>query len=184
MLKKSITYEDFNGREVTDEFHFHLSKAELVEMEAGQRGGLGAYLQHIVETNDGAAIISAFKTLIQKSIGQVSEDGKRFEKGEEITRRFTESPAYSELFMQLATNANASAEFVNGIIPKGLEKDVAAIGETASEPQREREQAERLERLRDIQARNDTKVMTKAEAEELNRNELMQRMKDGWVIES
>ena len=83
MLKKSITYEDFNGNEVTEEFAFHLSKADLIEMEAERRGGLAAYLQHIIDSNDGAAIINAFKDLLLRSIGKVSEDGKRFVKSEE-----------------------------------------------------------------------------------------------------
>jgi hypothetical protein len=119
VLKKSITYEDFNGVTQTEDFHFHLSQAELVEMEATTRGGLGNYLNRIIETNDGAAIIHEFKRLIDLSIGQVSDDGKRFVKNEEIRQTFRESPAYSVLFMELATDAEKSAEFVTGIIPKG-----------------------------------------------------------------
>ena len=175
MLKKSITYEDFNGNQVTEEFAFHLSKAELIEMEAERRGGLAAYLQHIVDSNDGAAIINAFKDLLLRSIGKVSEDGKRFVKSEEIRNDFMQSPAYSELFMQLATDAGVAAEFVNGIIPKGLGDEVAEIGDVAKPPQRVRDQVERVK---------EEKTLTQEQARELSQDELVARMKDGWTIQT
>jgi hypothetical protein len=175
VLKKSITYEDFNGVTQTEDFHFHLSQAELVEMEATTRGGLGNYLNRIIETNDGAAIIHEFKRLIDLSIGQVSDDGKRFVKNEEIRQTFRESPAYSVLFMELATDAEKSAEFVTGIIPKGIDQQVAKIGDTAEEPQRERGEVERPGK---------SKVMTQEEARGLSQKDLLSRMKDGWTIQA
>lgn len=175
MLKKSITYEDFNGVTQTEDFHFHLSQAELVEMEATTRGGLGNYLNRIIETNDGAAIIHEFKRLIDLSIGQVSDDGKRFVKNEEIRQTFRESPAYSVLFMELATDAEKSAEFVTGIIPKGIDQQVAKIGDTAEEPQRERGEVERPGK---------PKVMTQVEARNLSQKDLLSRMQDGWTIQT
>ena len=177
MLKKSITYEDFNGNEVTEEFAFHLSKAELIEMEAERRGGLAAYLQHIVDSNDGAAIINAFKDLLLRSIGKVSEDGKRFVKSEEIRNDFMQSPAYSEMFMELATDAGAAAEFVNAIIPKGLGDQVAEIGAVPEPPQRKREDVERT-------PVKEPKFLTQAEARELSGDELIEKMKDGWSIQT
>jgi len=177
VLKKSVTYEDFNGNEVTEEFAFHLSKAELVEMEAERRGGLAAYLQHIVDSNDGAAIINAFKDLLTRSIGKVSEDGKRFVKTPEIQEDFMASPAYSELFMALATDAEDAATFVNGIIPQGLGDQVAEIGAIPQPPQRKREDVERT-------PVKEPKFLTQAEARELSGDELIEKMKDGWSIQT
>jgi len=176
VIKKSVTYEDFNGEEVTEEFAFHISKAELVEMEAERRGGLAAYLQHIVDSNDGAAIINAFKDLLTRSIGKVSVDGRRFEKNEEIRNDFIQSPAYSVLFMELATDADKAAEFVNGIIPEGLADQVSEIGAIPQPPQRQRDQVERP-----IQS---DKVITKAEAEAMSDEELLAKMKGGWSIQT
>ena len=34
MLKKTITFEDLDGNLVTDDFYFHLSKAEIAEIAA------------------------------------------------------------------------------------------------------------------------------------------------------
>lgn len=127
MLKKSITYTDYNGREVTEDFYFHLSKADLVEMELSSKGGLAAKLQAIVESKDGAAIVAEFKKIILGSYGQKSEDGRRFIRSQELRDSFQETEAYSVLFFELCTNADAAAEFVNGIVPQGIEKDVAKL---------------------------------------------------------
>lgn len=117
MLKKTVTYTDYNGVERTEDFYFNLSRAEVVEMELGMAGGLSATVNRLIETQDSAAIIKIFKDLILKAYGEKSPDGKRFIKSEEISTSFSQTEAYSQLFMELATNANSAAEFVNGITP-------------------------------------------------------------------
>lgn len=127
MLKKRITYEDFNGEEVTEELYFNLSKAELVELELSRPGGMQEHLQKIVESEDGKAIITEFKELILMSYGQRSEDGKRFVKTQAMRDDFASTEAYSQLFFELCTDAEKAAEFVNGIIPTGLADEVANL---------------------------------------------------------
>ena len=126
MLKKTITYHDYNGVEYTQDFYFNLSKAEIMEMEMGTTGGLAEMITKIVAAQDAPAIIKIFKDLILKSYGEKSADGKRFIKSNEISTAFTQTEAYSELFMELATDAEAAAAFVNGIIPADMAKEVAA----------------------------------------------------------
>lgn len=125
MLKKTITYPDLDGNPVTEVFYFNLSKAEIAEMELRHQGGLGAYLQRIVESQDGAAIIDTFKDIIRKAIGRRSEDGRRFVKSEEIADDFMQTEAYSQLFMELVTNADAAANFINAIVPADMEQAIA-----------------------------------------------------------
>jgi hypothetical protein len=127
VLKKRITYEDFNGEEVTEELYFNLSKAELVELELSRPGGMQEHLQKIVESEDGKAIITEFKELILMSYGQRSEDGKRFVKTQAMRDDFASTEAYSQLFFELCTDAEKAAEFVNGIIPTGLADEVANL---------------------------------------------------------
>ena len=121
MLKKTITFEDYNGVKRTEDFYFNLSKAEVVEMEMSTSGGLAEMIQNIVKAEDSAAIIKIFKDLILKAYGEKSLDGKRFvkmdENGNPLYRKFMETEAFSELFMELATDAEAGAKFVNGIMP-------------------------------------------------------------------
>lgn len=122
MLKKTITYADFNGDEVTEDFYFNLSKAEIAELELKQKGGLVEYLTHIVEAEDGEGIIDTFKKIILLSVGRRSEDGKRFIKNDEIRDEFVQLGAYSELFMELVTNVQSANEFVLGIVPSDISK--------------------------------------------------------------
>ena len=117
MLKKTITYTDYNGSERTEDFYFNLSKAEVMEMEMSTTGGLAEMIQKIVAAQDAPAIIKIFKELILKAYGEKSPDGKRFIKSDEISTAFSQTEAYSQLFMELATDADAAAKFVNGIIP-------------------------------------------------------------------
>nr|DAF14165.1 MAG TPA: hypothetical protein [Caudoviricetes sp.] len=117
MLKKTITYMDYNGSERTEDFYFNLSKAEAMEMEMSTTGGLTETIRRIVSANDTPAIIKIFKEIILKAYGEKSPDGKRFVKSEELSKAFSETEAYSQLFMELATDADAAAKFVNGIVP-------------------------------------------------------------------
>lgn len=121
MLKKTITYTDYNGSERTEDFYFNLSKAEIMEMEMGTSGGLAEMITRIVAAQDAPAIIKIFKDLVLKAYGEKSPDGKRFIKSEEIATSFSQTEAYSQLFMELATNADAAAAFVNGIVPKDMQ---------------------------------------------------------------
>lgn len=118
MLKKTITYTDYNDVERTEDFYFNLTKAEIMEMEMSTSGGLGEMINKIVAAQDAPSIIKIFKDLVLKAYGQKSPDGRRFIKSEELRREFEQTEAYSQLFMELATNADEASAFVNGIVPK------------------------------------------------------------------
>lgn len=126
MLKKTITYTDYNGLERTENFYFNLSKAEIAEMELTTVGGFAEMIQRVVDAQDQAAIVKIFKDLILKAYGEKSEDGKRFMKSNEISTAFAQTEAYSILFMELATDADSAAAFVNGIIPSDVQKQMPA----------------------------------------------------------
>lgn len=117
MLKKKITYTDYNGTERTEDFYFNLTKAEITEMELGTSGGLAEMIRKIVDAQDAPSIIRVFKDLILKAYGEKSPDGKRFIKSDEISTAFSQTEAYSQLFMELAMDSDAAAEFINGIVP-------------------------------------------------------------------
>lgn len=117
MLKKVITYTDYNGVERTEDFYFNLSKAELVEMEMNTTGGLTEMITKILAAQDIPSIIRVFKDLLMKAYGEKSPDGKRFIKSEELSIAFSQTEAYSKLFMELATDADEASKFINGIMP-------------------------------------------------------------------
>lgn len=120
MLKKTITYTDFDGNERKEDFLFNLTKAEVAEMQMSTEGGLVKMLEKIVATQDSKRIIEIFKDIILRSYGEKSPDGKRFIKTQELRDAFAQTEAYSELFMELAGNAEAASAFMNGIIPSNM----------------------------------------------------------------
>lgn len=125
MIKETITYTDYNGNERKEDFYFNLTKAEVMELEMSTKGGLAEMIQRIVAAQDQPAIIKVFKELIVKAYGVKSPDGKRFIKNQEVVDDFVQTEAFSELFMKLATDADAAAKFVNGIVPADLAKQLA-----------------------------------------------------------
>lgn len=127
MLKKTINYTNYNGEQKTKDCYFNLTKAEIAEMELEIPGGMAAYLKQITEAKDTPSLVKIFKNLILRSYGVKSSDGERFIKNQQVREEFEQSEAYSELFMELATNADSAAEFVNGIIPADLANKVKEL---------------------------------------------------------
>jgi len=129
MYSKRITYKDYDGNELTETFLFNLTKAEIVEMQLSTSGGFSERIQRIIDSQDVPEIIKTFKELILASYGEKSPDGKRFMKraidGHRLADDFTQTEAYSELFMELATNADSATEFINKIVPQDAETAAA-----------------------------------------------------------
>ena len=88
-----------------------------MEMELSTTGGLAEMINKIVAAQDAPAIVKLFKELVLKAYGQKSDDGRRFIKSQELSDSFAQTEAYSQLFMELATDADAASAFVNGIVP-------------------------------------------------------------------
>jgi hypothetical protein len=122
MYKKTVNYTDYNDVPRTETFYFNLTKAEVLEMELGTVGGLSAMIQGVIDAKDTPALIKIFKDLVLKAYGEKSPDGKRFIKSPELSEAFSQTEAYSDIFMELATNDEEASKFVKGITPKGLDE--------------------------------------------------------------
>lgn len=120
MIKKTITYKTFDGEEVTEDFFFHLSRADIVELEVSRKGGLQETLKQLIESEDGAEIMELFKKILGMSVGRKSPDGKRFIHSEEIRNDFFQSNAYDVFFIELVTNTDVQIEFIQGIVPADM----------------------------------------------------------------
>jgi hypothetical protein len=132
MIKKTVTYTDYNGFERTEDFYFNLTKAEVMTMQFSTAGGLDVMLKKLVATNDTPSIIKVFKDLVLDAYGVKSPDGRRFIKNDEVRADFEQTEAYSIIFMELATDDKLAAEFINGIVPKDLaEANVPSIAPAA-----------------------------------------------------
>lgn len=165
MLKKTITYEDFNGETVSEDFFFHLSKAELVELEMSYEGGLSAALQRIIDTQDGKKIIAEFKNIVLGAYGKRSDDGKRFIKNQQLREEFESTEAYSTLFMELVTDTDAAIEFINGVIPSGMAEEATKLAAVDLKP---------VEETVKVLPKADAKVVTRAQVSEMSPEEFKQ----------
>lgn len=123
MLKKTITYEDYNGVTRTEDFYFNFTEAEIMELELGTTGGLAEMIQRIVASQDAPTILKIFKDIILKAYGVKSEDGRRIIKNDAVREDFAQTEAYSKLFMELATDSKAAADFINKIVPENMAKE-------------------------------------------------------------
>lgn len=130
MIIIPISYTDYNGVQRNEKHMFNLNKAEMLEMELTTAGGMNETIKAIIETKDTPALVKIFKDLILKSYGVKSLDGKQFVKSEKLSTEFSQTEAYSELFMKLATDADAASTFVNGVISD----DVITQAVSAIEP--------------------------------------------------
>lgn len=118
MYKITKTYEDFDGTSRTEDFYFNLTQAEIAEMQLTTDGGLDVYIKKIIDAKDNKSIILLFKELVLKAYGVKSDDGRRFVKTEQVRDDFSQTQAYSDIFMELATDTDAASKFINGITPQ------------------------------------------------------------------
>ena len=117
MLKKTISYTDYDGNQRTEDFYFNLSKAEITEMELSMEGGMRAYIQRIIAAKSQLELVKLFKDVVLKSYGKKSADGRLFMKNDAIRAEFEAHPAYSMIYMDLVTDEAKASSFVNGIMP-------------------------------------------------------------------
>lgn len=127
MLKKTIKYTDYNDVEREEDFYFHLSKAELIEMEYSEHGSFVDYIDKITKEQDNHKLVQLWKKIVLDAYGIKSEDGKRFIKNQEVRDSFAQTEAYTELFMELAGDAKKAADFINGILPKDVRDETAKV---------------------------------------------------------
>lgn len=125
MVKKTVTYTDYNGVERTEDFYFNLTEAETSEMELGVDGGLSNMIQEIIKAKNVPAVVKIFKDLLLRSYGEKSPDGRRFIKSQELSTAFSQTEAYSILFMELGSDPEKAADFVNAILPQSLRDKVS-----------------------------------------------------------
>ena len=127
MLKKTVTYKDLNGKERTETFYFHYFESEIMDMEMSEEGGLAERIQRIIDAKDQASLLKVIKKFVIDAYGVKSDDGRRFNKSQEVKDAFVECPAYSKIYMELLTNDELAAEFVNKVVPEDMAAQLAEI---------------------------------------------------------
>lgn len=127
MIKKTISYTDYDGNKRTEDFYFHMSEEEVVSFQRSVNGGIRKQVERIAQAQDESRIIDIFKDLIKRSYGVKSPDGRRFIKNEEVFNDFAQTPAYSIMFMELARDDKKAIEFLNGIVPASVSEENGSL---------------------------------------------------------
>lgn len=129
MYKITETYTDYDDNQRTEDFYFNYSEAELTDLQFSVSGGLAGMIDKIIKTNDMPKLVELFRELIQKAYGEKSNDGRRFIKSPELTKEFTETVAYSQIYMRLATDSKAAQEFINKVVPKSMKDKMQQVNQ-------------------------------------------------------
>ncbi len=130
MTYETVTYKDWNGVDRKETFYFHFSQAELMEMELSQEGVFSERVKRIIDAKQQSELLQIIKKFVLDAYGVKSDDGRRFMKSDEIRRSFVECPAFSMIFMKLATDTEAASKFINGVVPADMAAQVAALQAT------------------------------------------------------
>jgi hypothetical protein len=132
MLIRPITYENYEGEEVTETFHFHLGRLEIIDLEVEQQEGFKEMIEKIIATNDRKALVEQFKKIILKTYGVRSEDGKKFTKTDELRDDFAQSPAFEALIIEFLTVEDAAVNFFTEVLPRNMQADIAKANAAAA----------------------------------------------------
>lgn len=127
MIKKTISYTDLFGNEKTEDLYFNLTIMELADIDARYEGGLEKHINNIIKKKDGRQLAELIKDMILTSYGEISEDGRKFIKNEDIKEAFDNSIPFEELYTELLTNEDEAEKFISGITPNTSDRFVNAI---------------------------------------------------------
>ena len=135
MYKITKTSTNFNGEEITRDYYFNLTEAEIVNMQLGKSGGLYDYLMTIINAKDQPNIIATLNKIVLEAYGEKSADGEYFVKTEEIKSKFKSTQAFSDIYMELAFDDVKAAAFINGILPnkEKMKSKIAKMAEKAQD---------------------------------------------------
>lgn len=131
MVEKKVSYKDYNGVERSETFYFNLEQSELLDSMADflpediakgvdEFKDVESVVRAIIDAKTMKEVIAFLKAFIDKSYGVKSEDGRRFVKDDATLMAFKQTPAYSKIYMEMATNSDKMAGFINAVIPEAV----------------------------------------------------------------
>lgn len=130
MLEKTFTFTDYEGNERKETHYFHMSKAEIMMwVSTDKEYTVDKKLLQLFRERNGRQLMEFFEDLIHRSYGRKSLDGRRFEKSEAIWMDFYQTEAYSELFMELVTDADKASAFLSAIVPASIADEMKVSAE-------------------------------------------------------
>ena len=120
MFSRTFEYKGYDGKDKKDTYYFDLNEAELYELNLSSIYGFTGQMERLLKEENTGAIVEMFKSIILGSVGEISPDGRRFIKNDQIREDFHQSKAYSILFVELVRSGEKLSEFLKGAIPEEL----------------------------------------------------------------
>ena len=127
MIKKPISFTNYEGEKQTVVAYFHLNKFEWLELETFTKGGLIENLKGAIEAGNAKKTIDILKKIILTAYGEKNDETGKFEKTEKAAIDFSKTEAFSELFYELAYDGKAATEFFTGLIPEELRSETSKM---------------------------------------------------------
>lgn len=132
MICKTIKYKNYFGEDRETKEYFHLNSSELTDFLfeiGGKKGDYEDAIKAIIQSDDREYIINLVKQIILKSYGQRSADGENFMKvdpltGEQYYKKFMQSAAFEQLYMELYSDEDVLNDFIAGVMPADMQKEV------------------------------------------------------------
>ena len=125
MIKKTITYEDFNGEKRTKDFYFHMNQVEFAKLNGEVPGGLEKRIQDIIANQDQDAMLRLVDLLVSRSYGERDDEDGGFTKigknGRPLYEKFVNTSAYDNLIIELIQGEKNIVTFLSGIMPKEVQ---------------------------------------------------------------
>ena len=125
MIKRTITYKDFDGNPVEEDYCFHMMEADFVDLDfkyeefGGLRGYLTDLVKEIQEKGDRAPkrpMYEFLKEMVRVSVGK--RVGNRFDRSQEVKDRFFQTGAYSAFLIEMLNDPSGIPTFIDGITPE------------------------------------------------------------------
>lgn len=120
MLKKEVSYVDYDGNKVTETLYFNMTKTEIAAMQVRMDGKFIDYLQDLVKGNKIERLFHIFKDIVLDSYGKKSDDGRRFVKSKELRDDFEASIPFDNMMMEMLQDPDKQSQFVRAILPPDM----------------------------------------------------------------
>lgn len=123
MIRKTLTYKDYEGVEHTKDFYFSLNQTEFALMNNKMPGGFEAYLKRIQEDHNEEKLLEMLVWFIEEGYGiRMGDDDfiKEDEVGRKLGKRFRCTEACDNLITELLEKENNIGTFLIGMLPESL----------------------------------------------------------------
>ena len=118
MIKKTVVYENLDGKTESEVVYLNINMIELTELEFVAEKSISDILKEIGETPSMADALKTFKMFLRFAYGVKSPDSKKLLKSDSIWESFENSEPYSALLWEMLNDAPKAVDVIMGILPQ------------------------------------------------------------------